>query len=195
MPTTSSRTTWEDSQHSSIPYVLLLWIELVEHIYQYHTPFSLVGKCHPLLIGAQQRCDIHLRTHRWWRSACLVWGKQEENGHGPKPASCRALGVPEGERAGTGSRARGSAFRPVDLIPDFIPVLGYLDDLVLVPLGIALAVRMIPPHVLAYCRLQAQEIMSEGTRRTNWAAAILIITLWLLPAALAVALVTRVIKG
>lgn len=88
----------------------------------------------------------------------------------------------------------GYAFSPIDLIPDFIPVLGYLDDLVLVPLGIALAVRMIPPHVLADCRLQAQAIMSEGPRGTNWAAAVVIIAVWLLLAALAVVLVTRVIK-
>src|SRR3712207_172937 len=49
----------------------------------------------------------------------------------------------------------GYAFSPIDLIPDPIPVLGYLDDLVLIPLGVYLAVRMIPPHVLAECRLKA----------------------------------------
>lgn len=89
----------------------------------------------------------------------------------------------------------GYAFSPIDLIPDFIPILGYLDDLVLVPLGIALAVKMIPPHVLADCRLQAQAIMNGGSRPTNWAAAAVIIAMWLLLAALAVVLVTRVIKG
>lgn len=87
------------------------------------------------------------------------------------------------------------AFSPIDLIPDFIPILGYLDDLVLVPLGIALAVRMIPPHVLADCRLQAQAIMREGPRRTNWAGAVVIIAVWLLLAALAVVIVTRLIMG
>ena len=87
------------------------------------------------------------------------------------------------------------AFSPIDLIPDFIPVLGYLDDLVLVPLGIALAVRMIPPHVLADCRLEAQAIMSGDPRPTNWAGAAVIIAVWLLLAALAVVIVTRVIKG
>ena len=49
------------------------------------------------------------------------------------------------------------AFSPIDLIPDPIPVLGYLDDLILVPLGIALAVRMIPPEVLAECRAKARD--------------------------------------
>jgi len=46
----------------------------------------------------------------------------------------------------------GYALSPLDLIPDFIPVLGYLDDLVLVPLGLALAIRLVPPQVMAGCR-------------------------------------------
>jgi uncharacterized membrane protein YkvA (DUF1232 family) len=47
------------------------------------------------------------------------------------------------------------AFSPIDLIPDPIPVLGYLDDLVIVPLGVALAIKMIPPQILAGCREEA----------------------------------------
>lgn len=43
------------------------------------------------------------------------------------------------------------AFSPMDLIPDFVPVLGYLDDLILLPLGIAVAIKMIPASVLAEC--------------------------------------------
>src|SRR5258708_34422908 len=64
----------------------------------------------------------------------------------------------------------GYAFSPIDLIPDPIPVLGYLDDLVLVPLGISLAVRMIPAPVLAECRAQAQVAMRQ-CKPVNWAAA------------------------
>ena len=47
------------------------------------------------------------------------------------------------------------ALSPIDLIPDFIPVLGQLDDLILVPLGIAIAIRLIPTEVLAECRAKA----------------------------------------
>ena len=83
----------------------------------------------------------------------------------------------------------GYAFSPIDLIPDPIPILGYLDDLVLVPLGVALALRMIPHAVLAECRAKAQVQMDQ--RPKNWAAAILIVAVWLLLAALMVALVAR----
>jgi uncharacterized membrane protein YkvA (DUF1232 family) len=82
------------------------------------------------------------------------------------------------------------AFSPIDLIPDFIPVLGYLDDLVLVPLGIALAVKMIPPHVMASCRAQA--LAAEG-KPTNWAAAVVIVAVWVGLAALAIMIALRVI--
>jgi uncharacterized membrane protein YkvA (DUF1232 family) len=87
----------------------------------------------------------------------------------------------------------GYAFSPIDLIPDPIPVLGYLDDLVLVPLGIALAIKMIPPSVLAECRDKAQAAMGEG-KPTNWTAAAAIVAIWLLLAALAVVIVARVIQ-
>lgn len=78
------------------------------------------------------------------------------------------------------------ALSPIDLIPDFIPVLGYLDDLVLVPFGILLAVRLIPPPVMAALRLEADGILDRPTSR---AAALVIVVLWLLAlAGLAVAL-------
>jgi uncharacterized membrane protein YkvA (DUF1232 family) len=68
------------------------------------------------------------------------------------------------------------ALSPIDLIPDFIPVLGYLDDLVLVPLGIALALRMVPPAVLAAARTEAANLLQ---RPKNWFAAAVIVLLWL----------------
>lgn len=75
------------------------------------------------------------------------------------------------------------AVSPIDLIPDFIPVLGYLDDLILVPLGIAVAIRMIPPHVLAECRERAHDV-NLGAGSTGRAAAIVVIGIWLILAAL-----------
>ena len=86
----------------------------------------------------------------------------------------------------------GYAFSPIDLIPDPIPVLGYLDDLILVPLGIALALKLIPPQILADCRAQAQEAM-EQDRPRNWVSAAVIVAIWLLLAAIAMALVWRVL--
>lgn len=73
----------------------------------------------------------------------------------------------------------GYAFSPIDLIPDFIPVLGYLDDLVLVPLGILLALKMIPADVLVECRAKSREQMQQG-KPINRVAATVIIAIWIL---------------
>ena len=86
------------------------------------------------------------------------------------------------------------AFSPLDLIPDFIPVLGYLDDLILVPLGIALALKMIPPAVMADCRVKAQAMLGQNRPR-NWAVAGIIVAVWLLLAALTVFLAVRAFGG
>ena len=73
------------------------------------------------------------------------------------------------------------AFSPIDLIPDFIPVVGYLDDLILVPLGIALALRLIPAHVLQASREKADEwLLRNETRPRNYLAAAVIVGIWLL---------------
>jgi uncharacterized membrane protein YkvA (DUF1232 family) len=69
-------------------------------------------------------------------------------------------------------------FSPIDLIPDFIPVLGYLDDLILVPLGIAIALKMIPDNVLEDSRIKAQAKISEG-KPVSRIAAMIIILIWL----------------
>ncbi|NLS03349.1 DUF1232 domain-containing protein [Rhizobium sp. P32RR-XVIII] len=61
------------------------------------------------------------------------------------------------------------ALSPVDLIPDFIPVLGYLDDLIIVPLGILLAVKLVPPQVMAELRAEAASRVSRPTSRTGLA--------------------------
>ena len=87
----------------------------------------------------------------------------------------------------------GYLFSPIDLIPDFIPVLGHLDDLVLVTLGITLALKMIPKTVWEECREEAQKILSRDKPR-NWAAAGFIISIWLLLVALVVFFVARAIN-
>jgi uncharacterized membrane protein YkvA (DUF1232 family) len=76
------------------------------------------------------------------------------------------------------------AFSPGDLIPNPIPVLGYLDEFVLVLLGVALAVRMIPPVVLAECRQKARTVVAEG-RPVNRVAAWVVLAAWVLLAGLA----------
>ena len=68
------------------------------------------------------------------------------------------------------------ALSPIDLIPDFIPVVGYLDDLVLLPLGIFLALKLIPATVLADARQAAQQ--ADGSLAHSRAAAIVIVLLW-----------------
>jgi uncharacterized membrane protein YkvA (DUF1232 family) len=75
------------------------------------------------------------------------------------------------------------AFSPIDLIPDFVPVLGYLDDLILIPLGITLAIKMVPEPVLAEGRARAQETIQNGKPVSRVASA-LIIFIWVLLAAL-----------
>jgi uncharacterized membrane protein YkvA (DUF1232 family) len=75
----------------------------------------------------------------------------------------------------------GYALSPVDLIPDPIPLLGQLDDLVLVPLGVLAARRMIPACVLTECRERARAAMQEG-KRVNRTAAVLVVVVWLLSA-------------
>jgi uncharacterized membrane protein YkvA (DUF1232 family) len=87
----------------------------------------------------------------------------------------------------------GYAFSPIDLVPDFIPILGYLDDLILVPVGIALALKMIPPAVMAECREKAQEVMAQG-KPVNRTAAAVIVAIWLLLAAWVVVLVVRALN-
>lgn len=67
------------------------------------------------------------------------------------------------------------ALSPIDLIPDFIPVIGYLDDLLLVPLGILLVIRLVPPGLMAEHRAAAEK---EKGLPKNWVAGAVIIVLW-----------------
>ena len=71
------------------------------------------------------------------------------------------------------------ALSPIDLIPDFIPVLGYLDDLIIVPLGIWLLLKIIPEQVLMECRNQADEWFRQDQQKPrSWVGLLIILGLW-----------------
>jgi uncharacterized membrane protein YkvA (DUF1232 family) len=89
----------------------------------------------------------------------------------------------------------GYAFSPIDLIPDVIPILGYLDDLILIPLGVALAVRMIPDEVLSESRQKTREMVARGERPVSRTAAAVIVFLWLALALLAALITARIVRG
>ncbi|WP_408010261.1 YkvA family protein [Pseudalkalibacillus sp. A8] len=69
------------------------------------------------------------------------------------------------------------AFSPIDLIPDFIPILGYLDDVIIVPLGIMFALKMIPKDVISDCEVKAEERINNGKPK-NWIVGSLIVLIW-----------------
>jgi uncharacterized membrane protein YkvA (DUF1232 family) len=81
------------------------------------------------------------------------------------------------------------AFSPIDLIPDFIPVLGYLDDLVIVPLGILAVIKLLPPELIAEHRRRAELARDKPVSR---GAAVVIALIWVAAVALASWLVYRV---
>jgi uncharacterized membrane protein YkvA (DUF1232 family) len=88
----------------------------------------------------------------------------------------------------------GYAFSPIDLIPDPIPILGYVDDLVLIPLGVKVALSMIPAEVMTESRAKAQEVIRQG-KPVNRIAAAIILAIWLILAALVIAFMLRLFKG
>ncbi len=82
------------------------------------------------------------------------------------------------------------AFSPIDLIPDPIPVLGYLDDLVLIPLGVALALRLIPPEVMVDSRAKTEELLRAG-KPVSWGGVVIVGVIWIALAGLAIWLIAR----
>jgi uncharacterized membrane protein YkvA (DUF1232 family) len=82
----------------------------------------------------------------------------------------------------------GYAFSPVDLIPDFIPVVGHLDDLILVPLGVIAVRALVPGPVFEECRARAARLESKPTNRV---AGIIVVAIWLSLAALAIYWLSR----
>ena len=82
------------------------------------------------------------------------------------------------------------AFSPIDLIPDPIPVLGYLDDLVLIPLGVALALRLIPPEVMVDSRAKTEELLRAG-KPVSWGGVVIVGAIWITLAGLALWFIIR----
>lgn len=101
------------------------------------------------------------------RDAMMLWFAQR---HPDTPLAARALCF----------FAAAYALSPIDLIPDFIPVLGFLDDALLLPAMVWLAVRMLPPHVVTACRADADHWMqSRAARPRSWAGAAVIVVVWI----------------
>jgi uncharacterized membrane protein YkvA (DUF1232 family) len=88
----------------------------------------------------------------------------------------------------------GYVFSPIDPIPNFIPVVGLLDEMVVAPLGVILAGKIIPGEDLAECQERSREVMREGKKPVSHVAAFMVAT-WLLLAALGVFLTFRVVQG
>jgi uncharacterized membrane protein YkvA (DUF1232 family) len=80
------------------------------------------------------------------------------------------------------------ALSPIDLVPDFIPILGYLDDLIIVPIGVLLVIRMLPPALMAELRRDAER---RNLHPASYAGLIVIVLIWLLVAAWLVWLIER----
>lgn len=73
------------------------------------------------------------------------------------------------------------AFSPIDLIPDFIPILGYLDEVILLPYAIMLALKMMPQPVIIDCQSKAEKLMKNG-RPKNWFMGLLFVLIWIVAA-------------
>lgn len=86
----------------------------------------------------------------------------------------------------------GYVFSPIDPIPDFIPLVGLLDEMVVVPIGVLIAAKLVPPDVFAECMEKARGV-AEGEKPVSRIAAVVIVAVWLLCVALAVFLALRVL--
>lgn len=104
--------------------------------------------------------------------------------------ACRAPRVPWYAKA-LAALVVGYVFSPIDPIPDFIPVVGFLDEMVVVPIGVAMVVKMVPPEVMAECRERAAKM--EG-KPTNRVAAVVVVVVWISFAALAALIAYRIFR-
>ncbi|HEY9279966.1 MAG TPA: DUF1232 domain-containing protein [Eoetvoesiella sp.] len=110
--------------------------------------------------------SVKLWAGRIKRDAVMLWFARR---HPDTPLVAKALCL----------FAVAYAFSPIDLIPDFIPVLGYLDDALLLPALIWLAVRLLPEHVVESCRIQAEQwILERKAKPASYAGAAVIVIMW-----------------
>lgn len=86
----------------------------------------------------------------------------------------------------------GYAFSPIDLIPDFIPILGYLDDLILLPLGVKIALGLIPTDIMAECREKARSQRGAG-KPVSYLAGVMIVLFWVVLFLLAMLYFSRLV--
>jgi uncharacterized membrane protein YkvA (DUF1232 family) len=86
------------------------------------------------------------------------------------------------------------ALSPIDLIPDFIPVLGYLDDMILLPLGIAFTIKLVPEPIWDECRRQAELELSNGLPHSRMGAVIMI-AIWIVAIGIVANVIFRVWIG
>ena len=111
--------------------------------------------------------SIKVWANRIKRDAVMLWFAQR---HPDTPFMAKAICI----------FTVAYALSPIDLIPDFIPVLGYVDDALLLPALIWLAVRLLPIKVIDSCRLQADEWMAtKKAKPASYAGAVVIVVLWL----------------
>ncbi|MBN2544434.1 MAG: DUF1232 domain-containing protein [Spirochaetes bacterium] len=88
--------------------------------------------------------------------------------------------------------ALGYALSPIDLIPDFIPVLGYMDDLLIIPALITLSIKLIPPEILEESKRKAEEV--PLLLKKNWFAALVFILIWIILLAVMIRPVLKLVK-
>ena len=109
-----------------------------------------------------------------WRATVTAWARGIKRDVVALWLAARDRRVPFHAKA-VAAAVAAYALSPIDLIPDFIPVIGYLDDLLIVPLGIMLAVRMVPPVLMAEFRAAATALLQRPVSRAGAAA---ILALW-----------------
>ncbi len=89
--------------------------------------------------------------------------------------------------------ALGYALSPFDLIPDFIPVLGHLDDLIVVPFLITLSIKFIPEEILAVCRKEAEE--RPLSLKKNWITGLVFLAIWMILLIFLVKIIWKILSG